>query len=237
MLVAAAVCPHPPILVPEVAAGAASETATLRAACLDAVRRLQACRPDLLVVVGDADRTGPRAGGEGGSFAGFGVPVGVTLGDGPTEGDRTAQLPLSLCVGAWLLRAAETAGVHRGYGIASSTTSTEAAAVGVSLARQADRVALLVMGDGSARRTDKAPGALHPRAADFDGAVAEALATADCERLLDLDPGYAVELLAAGRAAWQVLAGAGWGVLWQAELTFDAAPYGVGYFVATWQRG
>ncbi len=52
MLVAAAVCPCPPLLVPEVAAGAAPELDPARAACLDAVGVLAASRPDLLVVVG-----------------------------------------------------------------------------------------------------------------------------------------------------------------------------------------
>src|SRR5690606_23884604 len=55
MLVAAAVCPCPPLLVPEVAAGAAAELDTARAACRDALGVLAAARPDLLVVVGPAD--------------------------------------------------------------------------------------------------------------------------------------------------------------------------------------
>ncbi|OSC55333.1 hypothetical protein B5180_40185, partial [Streptomyces sp. BF-3] len=49
MLVAAAVCPCPPLLVPEVAAGAAPELDAARDACLDAVGVLAAARPDLLV--------------------------------------------------------------------------------------------------------------------------------------------------------------------------------------------
>ena len=48
-VIAAAVCPHPPLLVPEVAAGAASELDDLRAACLAAIEHLSAA--DHLVVV------------------------------------------------------------------------------------------------------------------------------------------------------------------------------------------
>ena len=40
MLIAAAVCPHPPLLVPELAGQAAAELDELRAACFEAVRRL-----------------------------------------------------------------------------------------------------------------------------------------------------------------------------------------------------
>jgi len=234
-LVAAAVCPHPPLLIPDVAAGAAQEAAALRAACLEAVGSLGSARPDLVILVGDAQETGPRPGGQAGGFAGFGVPLDVTLGRA-ADGTPDGRLPLSLSVGAWLLREARIAGVHRGFGIAESTTSTAAAASGVTLAGQAERVALLVMGDGSARRRAKAPGALDERAEGFDLAVSTALAGADCDALLDLDPDLATDLMAAGRASWQVLAGAGWGVPWRAEVTYDDAPYGVGYFVATWQR-
>ena len=74
---------------------------------------------------------------------------------------------------------------------------------------------------------------LHPRAEVFDGAVADALANADAETLAALDPDLATELGAAGRAPWQVLAAATPGD-WRGELHYSAAPYGVGYFVASW---
>ena len=56
---AVAFCPSPPLLVPELAAGAAGELDPLRAACREAVRRLLAAGPDQVVVIG----TGPGAGG------------------------------------------------------------------------------------------------------------------------------------------------------------------------------
>ncbi|NUS24745.1 MAG: hypothetical protein HOV92_11070, partial [Streptomyces sp.] len=56
MLVAAAVCPCPPLLVPEVAAGAAPELDPARAACTDALGVLAAARPDRLVVIGPAEQ-------------------------------------------------------------------------------------------------------------------------------------------------------------------------------------
>jgi aromatic ring-opening dioxygenase LigB subunit len=89
------------------------------------------------------------------------------------------------------------------------------------------------MGDGSARRSVAAPGYVDERAATFDATVAAALKSADVDALLALDPQLAGDLLAAGRASWQVLAGAA-GPGCTAELLYDDAPYGVGYFVATW---
>ncbi|MHC5906030.1 hypothetical protein ACVNF4_19305 [Streptomyces sp. S6] len=60
MLVAAAVCPCPPLLVPEIAAGAAPELDAARAACTDALGVLAASRPDRLGVAGPAARDGVR---------------------------------------------------------------------------------------------------------------------------------------------------------------------------------
>ncbi|WP_353951372.1 hypothetical protein V6K52_17315 [Knoellia sp. S7-12] len=70
---------------------------------------------------------------------------------------------------------------------------------------------LLVVADGSARRTEKAPGHLDPRATDIDDVIVDAVRTAGesgLERLLDLDPELCADLLVAGRAPLQVLAAA-----------------------------
>jgi hypothetical protein len=90
------------------------------------------------------------------------------------------------------------------------------------------------MGGGSARRSESSPGYVDPRAIGFDDAVAQALRTGDAEALLALEPALASELWAAGRASWQVLAGAA-GSDVDADLLYADAPYGVGYFVATWR--
>ncbi len=77
-------------------------------------------------------------------------------------------------------------------------------------------------------------GYLDERAEAYDAAAAQALAAADTEALAALDPVLSAELLAAGRAPWQVLAGAARGAGLTARLRYDDAPYGVGYFVASW---
>ena len=55
---AIAFCPSPPLLVPELAAGAAGELDPLRAACREAVRRLLAAHPDEVVVIGTGSAGG-----------------------------------------------------------------------------------------------------------------------------------------------------------------------------------
>ncbi|MEU2116912.1 class III extradiol dioxygenase subunit B-like domain-containing protein [Streptomyces sp. NPDC016459] len=243
MLVAAAVCPCPPLLVPEVATGAAPELDAARAACTDAVGLLAAARPDRLYVVGPAPEGGVFAAGSAGTFAGFGVDLAVRLGESPTEdgpatGGAPADdrvLPSALAVGAWLLGRSGWAGAPiEGLGVDEGAKPDVCSGIGRELAASAPRVALLVMGDGSACRTVKAPGYLDERAAGFDAQAARALGTADVTALLALDPELAHALKAAGRAPWQVLAGAAEGAGLEGRLLFEDAPYGVGYFVAAW---
>src|SRR5437773_374968 len=102
MLIAAAVCPHPPLLVPEVTGArgpgapdpGAGELDRLRTACRDAVAVLLGAAPDLLVVAGGAGQTAEYAAAAGGSLRDFAVPF--TVGEDPV-------LPLSLTIGKWLL--------------------------------------------------------------------------------------------------------------------------------------
>ncbi|RSS60099.1 class III extradiol dioxygenase subunit B-like domain-containing protein [Streptomyces sp. WAC01280] len=234
MLVAAAVCPCPPLLLPEVATGAAPELDAARTACADAVGLLAASRPDRLYVVGPVAEgaAGVFPAGSAGSFAGFGVDLSVRLGDGPAA-DR--PLPASLAVGAWLLGRADWADAPvEGRGVDERESAGACAATGRELAASAERVALLVMGDGSACRTVKAPGYLDERAAGFDAEAARALGAADVAALLALDEELAYELKAAGRAPWQVLAGAAEGAGLEGRLLHEDAPYGVEYVVAAW---
>jgi len=106
--------------------------------------------------------------------------------------------------------------------------------LGAGIAGRAPRVALLAMGDASARRARAAPEVPDPRAEEYDEDVAEALAAADARWLARLDPALDDELVVAGRAAWQVLAGAANGQRLHGRLHCMAAPYGVTYLVASW---
>ncbi|MGW5867964.1 class III extradiol dioxygenase subunit B-like domain-containing protein [Streptomyces sp. NPDC055239] len=244
MLVAAAVCPCPPLLVPEVAAGAAPELDAARAACTDAIGVLAASRPDRLVVVGPAEESGrgPHPQGARGSFRGFGVDLDVRLGrsgddgtDGAPQAAAERELPTSLAVASWLLDRTEwSAAPLEGLGVGEPLAAERCIRVGGDIAARGDRVALLVMGDASACRTLKAPGYLDERAAGFDAEIARALGAADVQALKALDEELAYELKAAGRAPWQVLAGAADGAGLSGELLYEDAPYGVGYLVATW---
>ncbi|MFG2881701.1 class III extradiol dioxygenase subunit B-like domain-containing protein [Streptomyces sp. NPDC048297] len=236
MLVAAAVCLCPPLLVPEVASGAAPELDAARAACTDALGVLAASRPDRLVVVGPAgpSERGRHPQGAPGSFRGFGVDLDVRLGT-PTDAVPHRELPSSLAVGAWLLERTGWADAPiEGLGVGEALEPERCVETGREIAARDGRVALLVMGDASACRTLKAPGYLDERAEPFDARVARALGAADVAAVAALDAELAYELKASGRAPWQVLAGAAEGADLGGALLYDDAPYGVGYLVATW---
>jgi hypothetical protein len=233
VLLAAAVCPHPPLLVPAIAGAAAAETDDLRTAALDAVRALVATGPDAIVVVGTGAAAGTARPGETGTLAGYGVDLTVALGDGPQPSEP--RLPLSLTLGAWLLREVGYTGGAHGRVVTAAVPPAELAGLGERIAAFPGRTALLVMGDGTARLSEKAPGYLDPRAAAYDAQVGAALAGADAGALRGLDPVLSDELLVAGRPAWQVLAGAAGDGAWHGTLRYSGAPYGVAYHVASWE--
>ena len=278
MLVAAAACPYPPLLVPQ-AMGAAGEVApagtgvadaglagtgvagtelagagvmvtevtdeeiadedpadaairALRAACRAAVSGLAGARPGLVVIVGGAAQTTQYQPGTAGTLRGLGIPV--------TIGAGAPVLPLSLTIGSWLLRqflppeAGRPAWQVRLQAVDHALPPAACLRLGGELAASAPRVALLAMGDGSARRVLGVHGAADPVAERYDADVAAALAGADAGRLARLDPALDAELMVTGRAAWQVLAGAAGGSALRGQLRFAAAPLDVGYHVASW---
>jgi hypothetical protein len=241
MLIAGAVCPHPPLLIPAALGSAASDPpAELRKvseATTRAVATLAAARPDLLVVVGGGAAEREYGADAAGGLHAFGVGV--------TVGASEPVLPLSLTVGRWLLEgagilhsdAAGEGGVPVVFQeVARHTAAGDCLKLGRILADRAPRVALLAMGDACARPAREAPGVPDPEAQDYDDDVAEALAAADARWLARLDPARDEELVVAGRAAWQVLAGAAGGRRMHGRLLCMAAPYGVTYLVASWEQ-
>lgn len=231
MLTAAAVCPHPPLLVPE-AMGAVGphrdgDLGALLAACDAVVVGLAAAHPDVIAVVGGAAATTAYGDSAAGSLQEYGV--------GYTVGTGEPVLPLSLTLGSWLLRRAGLAdGCARFQAVARATPVPDCLRLGGELARQAPRVAMLVMGDGPARRAVGIEGAADADVERYDAEVAAGLAEADPARLARLAPSLDDELVVAGRAAWQVLAGAAEGRRLAGRLRCAVSRYEVSYLVASW---
>jgi hypothetical protein len=244
VITAAALCPSPPLLHPALT-GREAVLPELRAACAQAVSWLLRDDPGEIVVVGPAAATAewdaagrldpaafaPLPGRTDPAFA-----PGAEPGRG---GARLGSLPLSLGLGAVLLDQMGYHGRLRLLATSQDEPASACAGLGASLssasASASCRTALLVMGDGSARRSLKAPGYLDPRAAAFDAEVERAVRTGDLGALLRLDQALARDLMATGRPAWQVLAGAVGELAPVTEVLYCGDPFGVAYLVACLQ--
>jgi hypothetical protein len=222
--VAVAFCPSPPLLHPGIEGRPAPETVELRHACTEAVDRLLSLGPEVVVVVGAGVAPGIRFGpGDRGSLRGFGTELAVGFA-GPAQ-PHGRDLPLPHALGAWLLDEA-------GFGVTRLGVGPED--LGGLLRDLPGPIGVLAMGDGSARRTLKAPGYLDEAAAPFDAAVARAIAAGDAAALADLDLSAGERLLAAGTPTWRAVGATLVGREIAARLHLDAAPFGVGYVVADW---
>ncbi|TSD96064.1 hypothetical protein FOS14_17030 [Skermania sp. ID1734] len=234
MFIAAALVPSTPLLVPELNGADATDTEPLRAAASAAAAQLGP-RWTAIGVGAVNEEIRPDAAG---TFAGFGVDVRVRL---SAEADKPvdATLPLPALIAAWLREtSAPTASVSVQV-LAPDLPPQRCADLGAALRRRLDADprphGLLVVADGAATLTDKAPRAFHPGAPAYQQRINQALAQGDCAAVADLDPAECTKYGVSGRAAWQFLAGVFGGSKPQTEVLYSAAPFGVGYHVGVWR--
>lgn len=235
MILAAVVCPHPPLLLRELC-GREDAVPQLRAACHEALGEALATTPDVVLVVGGDE--------EGRSWDGT-LPVDVGS-FGTTGASRVTGLPQSLGVGKRLLEDVGWDGPTEFRTVDRAAAPSEVAGLARELAADPRAAVLLVLGDGSTRRGDGAPGYLDERAFGFDSGVAAALEKADAAALATLDAGLAEELMVHGRAAFALLgevvirqlaspqAAARAPMRPSARLLYCDDPFGVAYNVAVW---
>ena len=103
-------------------------------------------------------------------------------------------------------------------------------------APEGDGPAYLVVANGSARRSDAAPGYVDDRAVPFDDAVEAALRAPDPEALARLDVAVAGELLV-GNPEGLVRLGELVRGTRTAGVDYVGDPFGVAYWVARWESG
>jgi hypothetical protein len=240
VIVSAAFCPNPPLLLPELAQGAADELAPLRAAADEAISDMLAAKPDRVLLIGAGPTSLLHSPLARGSMAGYGLDREIHLGLPACGG--AIELPLSLTIGAWLLsRVAGPRNGAIGISIGPRFQASRAASDLLGMAGQlglegSNRLGLLVMGDGSARRSTEAPGYFDERAAGFDDSTSAALRDGDADALADLDVDLAEQLMCAGAPAWVAAGDLLADQQWAARVLYADAPYGVGYVVASWRR-
>jgi hypothetical protein len=226
----AVLCPSPPLLARELT-GRAIVLPELRDACAAAVAHLVKADSDVVAVVGAGAGTATWDADGRLDVPSYGPSAGKTTG--------TRALPLALGLGAMLLDNAGYAGPRLLQAVGEDEPPPSCLRLGESLAAVSPRVGLLIVGDGSARRGPSAPGHFDERARPFDAEVARAICGGDMAALAALDPALARELMATGRPAWQVLAGAlGFAPESSppsAEILYADDPFGVAYIVAVFE--
>ena len=237
MLTAIALVPSAPVLVPELATGAAAELQDLSAA----VAQVAAELPGRWFVVGVGASDNVIGPGTVGTFGGYGVDVRVSLSDqagaASERAGGAAPKPLPLCalVAGWVRTTYAPAASAEVWVYASDHTLDAALARGRALRAEADAapepVGVLVVADGANTLTPSAPGGYDPASIPVQAALDDALAAGDTDALTRLPDGIV------GRVAFQVLAGLLGTSPLQARELYRGAPYGVGYTVAAWRPG
>lgn len=219
--------PSAPVIVPELASGAAGELADMRKAVFAAVGSLPARW--IVVGVGPADAAvSPQ---QTGTFAGYGVDVPVAL--APEGGDAPSKLPLCALVAGWVRGRANPDARAEVRVYADDHGVDEALSHGRRLRAEIDAatdpVGVLVVADGVHTLAPSAPGGYDPDSIPLQAVLDDALAIGDGAALTRL-PATVV-----GRVAYEVLAGLTEPAPRSAKELYRGAPYGVGYFVGTWQ--
>lgn len=229
MLSAIAIVPSAPVMVPQLAGSAASETADLRAAALSAAAAL----PPRWVGIGAASSDSVAGPESAGTFAGYGVDVRVGLSpEAVALGAAPARLPLCALIAGWLRGLADPAASAQVRAYDGGHDLDTALDFGRQLRTEidgaADPIGVLVVADGANTLSPTAPGGYQPDSIPVQAVFDDALAAGDCAALTRLTEGIV------GRVAYQVLAGLAEPAPVSAKELYRGAPYGVGYFVGLW---
>lgn len=227
MLSSIAIVPSAPVMVPELASGAAAEIEDLRAAAASAAAGL----PRRWIAVGTAPADGVHGSTCAGTFAGYGVDVRVGLSAGAV-GAQPEPLPLSVLIAAWLRGVAGPQASVEAHTYRTDHDADAALGLGRQLRAQLDaageEVGVLVVADGANTLTPSAPGGYDPESVAVQATLDDALASGDAEALVRV-PASVV-----GRVPFQVLAGLTGPGPRSAKELYRGAPFGVGYFVGVW---
>jgi hypothetical protein len=227
VLSAISIIPSAPLLVPELAGGAADEVAELRAAMIAAAATL----PPRWVVIGVGAADEVISSDRVGTFAGFGADVLVRL--SPQAGGQPVEMPLCALIGGWIRSQAQLDAHAQVRVYAESHDSGTAVELGRGLRNEIDLssepTGVLVVADGANTLTPAAPGSYHPADVEVQHALDDALAGGDVAALSQLPAQVG------GRVAFGVLAGLAEPAPRSAKEFNRSAPYGVGYFAGVWQ--
>ena len=226
MITGVAFIPAAPLLCPDV--DIESLLADERAASIELVAELQQ-DVDLVVIIGAGDTTTWFEQGGIGSTRSFGGSSRYPVGTGVEE------FPQAITVGASVVVAAGWNGEVKALVVDSEATPALHEVISKELLAKSEhqRTLVVAVGDGTATRTEKAPGYIQPDAISFDEAINEAIGNADLASILTIEQSTADRLWCRGLPVWQVLAHAC--TPSHSARILESAPFGVNYLVASWR--
>ena len=238
-MTAIAFIPSTPLLVPDVSVDSSAELDALRLACSQAISVLVGNEPSAVAIVAPGPTTRILAGPLTGSFHGFGVDQTVTT---ARDSSTVDAIPVwwTTALGVHALSRADWNGDVIAVEVGPSAADVDEAVVGLVTQLGDGRTwAVVVVGDGSAALSVKAPGYLIPGAEDVDRALVGAVLSADFDGLRNTDLEQAHWAMVGGAGVWATIAravAALGATSAGATITalYDDTPLGVRYVVATW---
>ena len=224
----ACLVPAAPVLLPELC-GSTRPIADVRQCVLDVLGDLSRRRPDRIVLIAEGNSTTAYPAT---------MPLGLHRLGGMATRDRTAQvfLPVSLAVGLRLLQMAGWQGQTLVQAIEGSLAGPEVLQIGRGISQDAEETAVVLLGNASARSTEKAPGSLHAGAEHFNAEVARMVASGDRDAMIAMTAEEAGDQLSDIRIGLQILAGLGPELPSGADLVRTYEVNGVCYVIAAFRE-
>ena len=202
-IVSAALVPAAPVIVPGLS-GHTMPAPEVRSAALDAIQRMIDAGVDEVIVLAEADRDGLFD-----STAPWGLHRIGGLHPFSEAGAVFDQLlTMPLAIGASMLRDAGWTGTTYFHALERTISADAAAEVGRGLGTTKRSVGLLLLGNGSACCTEKAPGSFHPQANEFNTSLVGMIRQGNRAAMMALPTQGAAEQLSDIRVPLQVFAGA-----------------------------
>lgn len=239
-----ATVPGTPLLIPEVAAGAAGEFDDVRAAAIARVAWAAGTTGGVTVLTQDpsAMSVNPIELPAEVSLGSLGVPRQVPTQAGRLTdrseaedvlGETSRSLPVAVLVAAWLAHAAQVR-VDAVWSVPvdpARVSDDDISAIGAGQG-------VVLIADGSCTRTAKAPGSLVEGSVEFDDVIVAALVATDGDYFRDPDRSAdAANFQAQGLGVWALashLLGLSAVGDWIGEVDLTADPLGVMYVVGGW---
>jgi len=229
-VVGAALVPAAPVLVP----GLSGHTRTapeVRAATLEAIQRMIDAGVDEVAVLAEADRAGLFDSDAPWGLHRIGGMHSVSEPGAGSAFDK--PLTVSLAIGASMLRDAGWTGPTSLHALERAMSADAAAELGRRLEAKGRSVGLLLLGNGSACCTEKAPGSFHPEAETFNATLLAMIRQGDRAAMMELSAHDTADQLSDVRVPLQVFAGATAGHRFLSSITFADDFAGVYYICAT----